>query len=106
MKRFVFLALPIFLASPALAADLDYPRAERDVYIEKRTRVIERPPVVIERPARVIVERRYVPVPVYEDYDEPVYSYGYRPYRPAFVGYDYWRYPRWRHFHHHHWRRW
>jgi hypothetical protein len=95
MKRLALLCVPFVLASPALAADLDGPRySEREIYIE--------------RPARV-VERYYVPAPVYEYYDEePAYVYSYRPYPRAYYAYNRWRaydyYPRWRH--RHHWHRW
>ena len=98
MNRLVLLSIPLLLASPVFAADLDRPRyTERDVYIE-------RPARVIERPARVIIERQYIPVPVYEDDDEPIYAYRDRPYRRAYFAYNHWRpnhyVPRWRHFHH------
>ena len=99
MKRLALLSIPLFLAPPVFAADLDGPvYSEREIYIE--------------RPAPRIVEHRryYVPAPVEYYYEEaPVYGYAYRYYdRPVYT-FNYWRprhyHPRWHH-HHRHGRGW
>lgn len=98
MKRLALLSIPLFLAPPALAADLDGPvYSERDIYIERPA-----PPRVVE------YRRYYAPAPVDYYYDEePVYGYYGRPYygRPYYA-FNHWRpryyYPRW----HHHRHRW
>jgi hypothetical protein len=101
----------LFLATPAVSADLDGPvYREREAYIE---RPADR--VIVEK--RVIEHRHYYePAPVYSEryyYDDaPVYNAGYyygRPYAYRYAyGPDYWRPrhffargPYWRR--HHHW---
>ena len=84
MKRLALLAIPFLLASPTLAADLDYPRhAKRKVYIEQTAR---------------IVERRYQPIPsaLYDNFGTGQFnSYVWRPLPRS---YTYWR-PH--HYYHH-----
>ena len=115
MKTLICATAAIALASlapvPALAADLGG-YEDRDTYIERPARVIERERVIVERPARiiererVIVQRHYYE-PLYVE--EPVVRY-YRPRRVYYASdYSYRFAPRF-HYHPHyngrHYRRW
>jgi hypothetical protein len=96
MKRLALLTASLFVAAPALAADLDGPAYS------------EAPPRIAER------QYYYVPAPSYieddDDDDAVVYTYRDRPYyRPYHYGHAY-RHPRGQHFrghrHPHHHGRW
>jgi hypothetical protein len=85
----------IGLASPSVsAADLGG-YEERETYVERPARIIERERVVVERP---YYEPRYY------YYDEPEVYYAPRPraYRYYAAGYPYYYGPRF--FYRHHWR--
>jgi hypothetical protein len=92
---FAVTALPLVVLAPpdAGAADLGG-YVERETYVERPARIIER-----ER----IVERRYYPPEYYEE--EPVVTY----YRPRYYRYHaygpYWDRPRFNRWHHRHWHR-
>jgi hypothetical protein len=116
MKRLVFVALPILLATPALAADYDRPSYSEREYYERRVereappRIVERevlPPKIVEHhhyhhhkvAPRVYTEERIYREPrAYVYYDKPFHHY--KSWRPR---HRFWDRP-WRHHHHrHHW---
>ena len=115
MKRLAHVALPLLLATPALAADFDRPRYSEREYYERREVEREAPPRIVERemsPPKIVEHHHYhhkVAPRVYTEertYREPqAYAYYDKP----FHHYDAWR-PRHRFWHrpwrHHHERSW
>ncbi len=118
MKRLTVVALPLLLASPAIAADYDRPSYSEREYYERRVdrqeppRIVERevsPPKIVEHhhyhhkvAPRVYTEERIYKVPrAYAYYDKPHHHYD--SWRPR---HRFWQRP-WRphhhHGHHHHW---
>jgi hypothetical protein len=62
MKSLALIALPMLIATPSLAADLDGPRYSEREYFERREVEREAPPRVIERevaPPKIVEHRHY-----------------------------------------------
>ncbi len=101
MKRIALAALPVLLATPSIAADLDGPRYGEREYFERREIVREEPPRIVEHhhyhhnvAPRVHVEERIYREPrAYAYYDKPYHHYD--AWRPR---HRFWHRP-WRHHH-------
>ncbi len=101
MKRSALAALPLLLATPSFAADLDGPRYGESEYFERREIVREEPRRIVEHhhyhhsvaPRAYVEERIYREPRAYAYYDKPRHHYD--AWRPR---HRFWHRP-WRHPH-------